>query len=112
MSFFDLRVYHVIEVRLPVLERVLREAALPILGDHGMTPIGFWAGEDGETLYQITRHASDTIEDDWARLHADPRWQRKLRDIRQDRSAVRHVETILLTGLRDLPPFRVQRDAR
>jgi hypothetical protein len=77
-----------------------------------MTPIGFWSGEDGETLYQITHHASDTINDDWARLHADPRWQRNLRDIRHDRSAVRHVETILSTGLRGLPPFCDQGDAR
>lgn len=105
MSAYDLRTYHVVEGQLATLERVLREVALPLMADHDMAPVGFWADVATNRLLQITRHDdADAVSGNWDRLHADPRWQEGLHAIRQDRSAVRSVTTTLLEGIAGLPP--------
>lgn len=103
---YDLRVYHVAEQELPTLERVLRELAVPMMPDHGMKAIGFWAHRESNTLYQISRHDSpQAIQGNWDRFHADPRWQAGLEELRQDRVVVTAVETTFLVGIAGLPPL-------
>jgi hypothetical protein len=113
MTGFDLRTYPVVAGRLETLQRVLRDAALPIMARHGMRAVGFWADVDGSKIYQITEHASlSVIEGDWDRLHDDPQWQIALHAIRRDRSAVREVAMARLTALPGLPPAAKHGDMR
>jgi hypothetical protein len=105
MSIYDLRIYDVAEGELGTLERVLRELAMPMMEDHGMEPVGFWADTDANTIYQISRHVgAGSVEEHWDRFHADSRWASGLQQHRQDRMVVKGVTTILLTDLAGMPP--------
>ena len=102
---YDLRVYDVAEGQLRTLEGVLRDLALPMMPDYGMEPIGFWADEASNRLYQITRHESlEAVPGNWDRFHADPRWAAGLQQRRGEQSAVKSVTTTLLTGIGGMPP--------
>ena len=96
----DLRIYDVAEGEIPTLYQVLAELALPLMPEYGIEPVGFWAEETANRLYQISGHSSlGDIEGNWDRFHADPRWQTGLASIRQDRLIVKKVDTILMRGI-------------
>lgn len=105
MAAYDLRIYDVAEGEFDMLERVLRELALPLMPDHGMEPVGFWADKAANRLYQISRHSSlSAVQGNWDRFHADSRWVPGLQERRGERSAVSRVTTTLLTGIQGMPP--------
>jgi hypothetical protein len=105
-SVYDLRIYDVTTGELETLERILRDLALPMMPEYGMNAIGFWVDRESNTLYQLTRHDSfDSIQSNWDKFHADPRWQIGLKERRQDRIVVKDVKTVFLKGAAGLPPF-------
>jgi hypothetical protein len=104
---YDLRVYDVADGEMETLERVLREFALPMMPDYGMSAVCFWTDRSSNRLYQISRHERlDVIEGNWDRFHADPRWGAGLKERRPDRVVVKGVKTIVLTGIPGMPPSR------
>lgn len=75
---YELRVYHCLPGRLPVLLRRFETATLKLWEKHGIRQAGFWTvaiGESNQVLYYMLAWASlAEREAKWAAFMADPEW--------------------------------------
>lgn len=108
MPAYELRTYQIASGGMPTVEMIFRELVAPMLSEYAMKGIGFWASLDDATLYYIVEHDSETIiQEDWNRLHADPRWQPGLAERERGKLAVIQTESVPLRGIDGLSPIGV-----
>ena len=97
---FELRVYHAVPGKLPLLESRFRDTTSKILERHNLTAVGYWVAEDPSANSFIWIAASSTHEDEkknWDALYADPEFQK---DVLKAEQAEKTVEKIDVTHMR------------
>jgi hypothetical protein len=105
MSAYELRIYQVAENEMATLETIFRELVLPMLPDFGIGSVGYWKSPDDSTFHYVVEHNGlATINLNWDRFHADPRWASGLQNLRRNRTVVKDVQSTRLIGIAGLPP--------
>lgn len=73
---FELRVYHAVAGKLPVMESRFRDKTYKILARHNLDVTGYWVSEDGSAFIFLLAHESqEKAKKNWAEMHADPEFQ-------------------------------------
>jgi hypothetical protein len=75
---FELRIYHTVPGKLPVMEARFRERTSKILARHNLHVIGYWVTEDPaeNTFVFLLAHASrEEAKKNWDAFRLDPEFQ-------------------------------------
>ena len=77
---FELRVYHTVPGKVPVMESRFRDTTSKVLARHDLKVLGYWTGEDtpgsGNTFVFLLAHRSmDEAKENWAAAAKDPDFQ-------------------------------------
>jgi hypothetical protein len=75
---FELRIYHAVPGKLPVMEARFREKTSKILAQHDLHIVGYWASDDpSENLFVfLLSHASrEEANKNWQAFRLDPEFQ-------------------------------------
>ena len=73
---FELRVYHAVAGKLPVMESRFRDKTSKILAGHNLDVTGYWVSEDGSAFIFLLAHESqEKAKKNWAEMRADPEFQ-------------------------------------
>ena len=78
-TVYELRIYHVIEGKLPALLARFRDHTIKIFDRHNMRTLAFWTPTDepqkSNTLVYILQHPScEAADANWKSFRADPEW--------------------------------------
>jgi hypothetical protein len=81
---FELRVYHTVPGKEPVLESRFRDTTSKLLAKHDLNVVGYWVPEDApawdNTFIFMVAHASrEEAKKNWAAFAADPEFQEVVR---------------------------------
>lgn len=75
---FELRIYHAVPGKLPVMEARFREKTSKILARHDLHVVGYWVSDEpSENLFVfLLSHASrDEANKNWQAFRVDPEFQ-------------------------------------
>jgi NIPSNAP len=105
---FQLRVYHALPGKLPMLESRFRDTTSKILARHNVTAVGYWVAEDPSANSFIWIAASSSPEEEkknFDAMMADPEFQQNVIKVEQ---AEKTVEKIDVTHMRptDFSPIK------
>jgi hypothetical protein len=78
-TVYELRIYHLNEGKLPLIEERFRTKERALFERHEMHQVAYWTPTDeplaGRTWVYILRHKSRAVADaNWAKFKADPDW--------------------------------------
>src|SRR5437660_11379082 len=97
---YEMRIYHCIPGRLPVLLKRFEPITLDIWKRHGIRQAGFWTvvvGESNQDLYYLL--AWDSLADRdriWAAFQSDPDWIAKRAETERDGPIIANIANALL----------------
>ncbi len=96
----ELRIYHCVPGRLPVLLNRLETITLAIWERFGIRQIGFWTVEIGDSnadLYYLLEWASlAERETKWTAFMSDPEWLQKRAETEKDGPILTHITNLIL----------------
>jgi hypothetical protein len=96
----ELRIYHCVSGRLPVLLKRFETITLQIWERHGIRQAGFWTvaiGESNQALYYLLEWESlADRERKWNAFQADPEWIAKRAETEKDGAIVASVNNQIL----------------
>ena len=96
----ELRIYHCLSGRLPVLLNRFDTITLKIWERHGIRQAGFWTvaiGESNQDLYYLLAWESLAERDEkWAAFQADPEWIEKRAKTEADGPIVETISNLIL----------------
>lgn len=96
----ELRIYHCVPGRLPVLNKRFESVTLPLWQKHGIRQVGFWTaviGPSASTLYYLLEWESlADRETKWNAFAADPEWHAKRAESEKDGPIVARLENMIL----------------
>jgi hypothetical protein len=75
---FELRVYHAVPGKLPVMESRFRDKTSKILARHNLNVVGYWASEDGSEnsfIFLLAHQSREEAKKNWDAMRADPEFQ-------------------------------------
>lgn len=73
---FELRLYHAVPGKLPVMESRFRDKTSKILARHNLDVTGYWVSEDGSAFIFLLAHESqEKAKQNWDAMRADPEFQ-------------------------------------
>ncbi len=77
---FELRVYHVLPGKLPVMESRFREKTSKLLAKHHLNVVGYWTSEDSSTsgklfIFILAHRSREEAKTNWDALVHDPEFQ-------------------------------------
>jgi hypothetical protein len=97
---YELRVYHCVPGRLPVLLKRFETITLGLWEKHGIRQAGFWTvmvGESSQDLYYLVQWDSlAEREKKWTAFMADPEWQAKRAETERDGPIIASVSNSFL----------------
>src|SRR2546430_6805385 len=97
---YELRVYHCVPGRLPVLLKRFDTITLGIWKRHGVEQAGFWTtaiGDSNQALYYLLKWESlADREKKWNAFQADPEWHTKRAETEKNGAIVARVENSIL----------------
>ncbi len=106
---FELRVYHAVAGKVPVLESRFRDTASKLLAKHDLKAVGYWVPEDApasdNTFIYILAHPSrEEAKKNWEAMRADPAFQEMVKSEQTDKV----VEKVDVTYMRptDFSPLK------
>lgn len=107
MSAYELRIYSIAPGRMADIQEAFRALVAPLMAEHDMAGLGYWAAPDGSKLYYVVRHHDlGAIAGDWDRFHADPRWVEGIGMRERGSPFVTGIESVPLAGVDGLAPAR------
>jgi hypothetical protein len=95
---YELRIYHTLPGRLPVLVKRFKDDTRRIFDRHGITSVGYWVPADApaneNTLIYIVSHPSrEAAAKDWKEFAADPEWQKVAKASEADGKIVEKIDS-------------------
>jgi hypothetical protein len=97
---YELRVYHCVPGRLPVLLKRFESTTLDLWKRHGIRQAGFWTvaiGESNQALYYMLQWESlAERERVWAGFMSDPEWLAKRAESEKDGAIVAKITNTIL----------------
>jgi len=106
---FELRVYHVVPGKLPMLESRFRDTTSKLLAKHDLTVVGYWVPEGAPTwdntfIFMVAHSSREEAKKNWDAFRADPEFQEVLKAEEADKT----VEKIDVTYIRptDFSPMK------
>ena len=97
---YEMRVYHCVPSRLPLLLKRFETITLGIWERHGIRQAGFWTtilGASNTTLtYMLAWESLAERETKWTAFQADPEWIAKRAETEKDGPIVGHIVTDIL----------------
>jgi NIPSNAP len=79
---FELRVYHVVPGKLPVMESRFRDKTSKILARHNLNVVGYWETEDGSDnsfIFLLAHQSREEAKKNWDAFRLDPEHQEVIR---------------------------------
>jgi NIPSNAP protein len=104
---FELRVYHALPGKLPVLESRFRDKTSKILARHNLNVVGYWATEEGSDnsfIFLLAHESREEAKKNWEAMRLDSEFQ----DIVKSEQAEKTLEKADVTYLRpsDFSPMK------
>ena len=100
----ELRIYHCLPNKLPLLNKRFENVTLKIWEKHGIRPIGFWTaliGESNNALYYLLEWESlAERETKWNGFTADPEWRAARLESEKDGPIIGHFSNSILSPTR------------
>jgi hypothetical protein len=77
---FELRIYHAVPGRLPVMESRFRDTTSKLLAKHNLDVIGYWTGEDtpgsqNTFIFLLAHPSREAAKKNWDAMAKDPGFQ-------------------------------------
>jgi|SRR5579862_1986096 len=77
---FELRIYHAVAGKLPVMEARFRDTTSKLLEKHHLTVLGYWTaedtgGSDSRFVFLLGHESAEDAKKNWAALREDPEFQ-------------------------------------
>ncbi len=75
---FELRVYHAVPGKLPVMESRFRDKTSKILARHNLNVVGYWVTEDGSDnsfIFLLAHESREEAKRNWDAMRVDPEFQ-------------------------------------
>jgi hypothetical protein len=75
---FELRVYHVVPGKLPVMESRFRDKTSKMLARHNLNVLGYWDAEDGSDnsfVFLLAHESREEAKKNWDAMRVDPEFQ-------------------------------------
>jgi hypothetical protein len=75
---FELRVYHAVPGKLPVMESRFREKTSKILARHNLNVVGYWVADeapDNSFVFLFSHQSRDEAKKNWDAFRLDPEFQ-------------------------------------
>jgi NIPSNAP len=75
---FELRVYHAVPGKLPVMESRFRDKTSKILARHNLNVVGYWATEDpsdNSFIFLLAHQSREEAKKNWDAMRVDPEFQ-------------------------------------
>jgi hypothetical protein len=98
---YEMRLYHCLPGRLPLLLKRFEAATLKIWERHGIRQVGFWTTLIGESNQQLTYmlqwESLADREKKWNAFQADPEWIKERADSEKDGPIIAHLSSEILT---------------
>lgn len=97
---FELRVYHAVPGKLPVLEARFRNVTSKLLARHHLNVVAYWTSQDAgpfeNSFIWVVAHASrDDAKKNWDALRADPDFQEMAKSEQAERTVVKVDSTYM-----------------
>jgi hypothetical protein len=75
---FELRIYHAVPGKLPVMESRFREKTSKILARHNLNVVGYWVTDeapDNSFVFLFSHESRDAAKKNWEAFRLDPEFQ-------------------------------------
>jgi hypothetical protein len=75
---FELRIYHAVPGKLPVMESRFREKTSKILARHNLNVVGYWVADDtpdNSFVFLFSHESREEAKKNWEALRLDPEFQ-------------------------------------
>ena len=75
---FELRIYHAVPGKLPVMESRFREKTSKILARHNLKVVGYWVADeapDDSFVFLFSHESRDEAKKNWDAFRLDPEFQ-------------------------------------
>jgi NIPSNAP len=81
---FELRVYHALPGKLPVMESRFRDTTSRLLARHNLDVLGYWTsegapGSGGTFIFLIAHRSRDEAASNWKSMGTDPEFQQVIK---------------------------------
>jgi hypothetical protein len=88
---FELRVYHAVPGRLPVMESRFRDTTSKLLAKHNLNVLGYWTGDNAagsnDTFIFLLAHQSrEDAKTNWDAMAKDPEFQKVIQAERAEKT--------------------------
>jgi NIPSNAP len=95
---FELRVYHAVPGKLPVMESRFRDKTSKILARHNLNVVGYWVTEDGSDnsfIFLLAHESRDEAKKNWDAMRVDPEFQEIVKSEQAEKTLERADVTYL-----------------
>jgi len=77
---FELRAYHAVPGKLPVMESRFRDTTSKLLAKHNLNVLGYWTAEDAATadsrfIFLLAHQSREEAKKNWEAMRTDPEFQ-------------------------------------
>jgi len=88
---FELRVYHAVPAKLPVMESRFRDKTSKILARHNLNVLGYWTTadpSDNSFIFLLAHESREEAKKNWDTTRVDPEFQEILKSEQAERTLV------------------------
>jgi NIPSNAP len=96
---FELRVYHAVPGKLPVMEARFRDKTSKILARHNLNVLGYWETEDGSDnsfIFLLAHESREEAKKNWDAMWVDPEFQEIVKSEQTEKTLERADVTYML----------------
>jgi len=89
---FELRVYHAVPGKLPVMEARFRDKTSKLLARHNLNVLGYWETEDGSDnsfIFLLAHESREEAKKNWDAMRVDPEFQEILKSEQTEKTLER-----------------------
>jgi hypothetical protein len=92
---FELRIYHAVPGKMPVLEARFRDTTSKLLAKHDLKVVGYWVAEDAAVadhalnntfVFMVAHPNREEAKKNWQAVWADPGFQEMLKSEQADKT--------------------------